>query len=84
MFSGYLVTTAWCVSRISDGGDDLQMWKAAGNTVIKRLRTADIGRSGWRMGVEFKTPHGKRVSMLQNATQGTERDELYRILSFRI
>jgi hypothetical protein len=84
MFSGYLVVPAWRVFRISHVGDDLQMWKAVGNIVRKTSRRDDIGCPGSGIGVELKTPHGEKVSILQNAIQVSERDEIYRILSFGI
>jgi hypothetical protein len=61
MFNEYLVSTTWCFFRVSDRGDDLQMWKAAGNILTKTSRTADKGCPGWRMGEEIKTPHRKKA-----------------------
>jgi hypothetical protein len=59
--------------RVVDGGDGLQMWRAAANILNKQPRKANKGwSSSWGLGVGMTTSHHKK-SILRNVTQNLER-----------
>jgi hypothetical protein len=48
VLSGSLVTTAWSILRVADGGEGLQIWRVAANILNKQSRTPD---KGWPSGL---------------------------------
>jgi hypothetical protein len=46
--------------KVSDGGNGLQIWTVAANTLNTQLQTAhESGPLAWKLGRRFKTPHHK-------------------------
>jgi hypothetical protein len=56
--------------QVVDGGDGLQIWKAAANILNKYSRTAGRGSPpAWGLGGGLTTHHHKKSNLLRNPTR---------------
>jgi hypothetical protein len=64
--------------QVADGGDGLQIWRAAANILNKQLRTGDKGGPpAWRLDVGLTTPHCKKIIYYKISQRAQDLDRFF-------